>query len=153
MPFETSSARTILVVDDDRHIVRLISYVLETAGYTVIDAANGREALALLAEHAASLTGDAASLTGDAASLTPDLVICDIGMPELDGFAVVEAIRADPETRELPVIMLTAKGEEKDIQKAHEVGANEYITKPFSSSQVLESVARHLGRSTNERSR
>ena len=146
MSAETSSARTILVVDDDRHIVRLISYILEMAGYTVVEAANGREALDLLAEHAASLTGDAASLT-------PDLVICDIMMPELDGFAVVEAIRADPETRELPVIMLTAKGEEKDIQRAQEVGANEYITKPFSSSQVLESVARHLGRSTNERSR
>ena len=147
MSAETSSAGTILVVDDDHYMVRLISYVLETAGYTVVEAANGREALDLLAEHAASLTGDAASLTGDAASLTPDLVICDIMMPELDGFATVEAIRADPKTRGLPVIMLTARGQEQDVQRAQEVGADDYLTKPFSSNQILESVARQLGKS------
>ncbi|TEU15444.1 MAG: response regulator [Anaerolineales bacterium] len=120
----------ILVVDDDSFILRLVSYILETEGYTVVTAADGREALGLLAEH------------------QPDLVICDISMPELDGFATIEAIRADPETQELPVIMLTSRGQERDMQRAREVSADDYLTKPFSSSQVLESVARHLGRST-----
>ena len=116
----------ILVIDDEPHMARLASYVLQTAGYDVLTAEDGRDGLEKLAR------------------FKPDLVVCDITMPEMDGFEVVSALRADPRWRDLPVIMLTARGQEQDVQRAQEVGANSYLTKPFSSRQLLGEVQRYL---------
>ncbi|RMF31392.1 MAG: response regulator, partial [Chloroflexi bacterium] len=109
----------ILVIDDEPHMARLASYVLQTAGYDVLTAEDGRDGLEKLAH------------------FKPDLVVCDITMPEMDGFEVVRTLRADPRWRHLPVIMLTARGQEQDVQRAQEVGANSYLTKPFSSRHLL----------------
>ncbi|HDD67617.1 MAG TPA: response regulator [Candidatus Thorarchaeota archaeon] len=116
----------ILIVDDEPHMVRLASYVLEKAGYEVYQANNGHEALACLETEGA------------------DLVLCDITMPDMDGFEIVSAIRANPRWQHLPVVMLTARGQESDLVRAAEVGADGYLTKPFSSSQVVSEVRRHL---------
>ncbi len=116
----------ILVIDDEPHMARLASYVLQTAGYEVLTAEDGRDGLKKLAQ------------------FEPDLVICDITMPEMDGFEVVSTLRADPRWHHLPVIMLTARGQEQDMQRAEEVGANSYLTKPFSSRQLLGEVQRYL---------
>lgn len=120
-------ATRILVVDDEPHMARLASYVLEKAGYEVRQANGGLEALACLEAE------------------EPDLVLCDIMMPDMDGFELVCTIRADLRWRHLPVIMLTALGQESDLNRAKEAGANGYLTKPFSSSQILSEVRRHLG--------
>jgi len=116
----------ILIIDDEPHMARLASYVLQTAGYDVLTAEDGRDGLEKLAQ------------------FKPDLVVCDITMPEMDGFEVVRTLRADPRWRHLPVIMLTARGQEQDVQRAQEVGANSYLTKPFSSRQLLGEVQRYL---------
>ncbi|MDY7041919.1 MAG: response regulator [Chloroflexota bacterium] len=120
-------APKILIVDDEPHMARLASYIMEQAGYEVHQANDGPEALARLETEGA------------------DLVFCDITMPDMDGFEIVRAIRANPRWQNLPVIMLTARGQESDLTRAVEVGANGYLTKPFSSSQVLREVRRHLG--------
>lgn len=118
--------KTILVIDDQRFIIRLLQFMLQGAGYDVLTAMNGQEALDLLQE------------------TVPDLIICDIMMPNMDGFTLMESIRADERLAALPIIVLTAKGQSEDIELAWRLGAKEYLTKPFSSAQVLESVARHL---------
>lgn len=120
-------APKILIVDDEPHMVRLASYVLEKAGYEVRQANGGHEALACLEAEG------------------PDLILCDIMMPDMDGFELVCAIRADSRWQCLPVVMLTALGQESDLTRAMEVGADGYLTKPFSSSQVVSEVRRHLG--------
>jgi two-component system alkaline phosphatase synthesis response regulator PhoP len=120
-------APKILIVDDEPYIVRLVSYILEKAGYEVCQANDGHEALARLETEEAAL------------------VLCDINMPDIDGFEIVRTIRADPRWQHLPVIMITARGQESDLVRAAEVGADGYLTKPFSSSQVVGEVRRHLG--------
>lgn len=118
---------TILAIDDDPHIVRLVSYTLEGAGYRAVTARNGAEAIERLSEE------------------VPDLVICDIAMPLMDGFETVAAIRADECWAHLPVVMLTALGQQKDIDRALAAGADAYLTKPFSSRELLDAVEEHLG--------
>jgi len=71
-------------------------------------------------------------------------LICDINMPEINGFDVLRQVRADPRTRDLPVIMLTARGQERDVVEAMRLGAQGYITKPFRSMQLLEEVRRYI---------
>jgi CheY-like chemotaxis protein len=116
----------ILIVDDEPHMVRLASYILEKAGYEVHQANSGHEALARLEAEVA------------------DLVLCDIMMPDMDGFEVVRAIRADPRWQHLPVVMLTSLGQESDLSRAKEAGADGYLTKPCSSSQMVSEVQRYL---------
>lgn len=123
----------ILVVDDERHMLRLTSYVLESAGYEVLAASDARQALGFLETE------------------SPALALCDIAMPGIDGLELLRTIRANPRTADLPVIMLTARGEEKDRLQAAEAGANGYLTKPFSSAEVLGEVARHLSPLDRER--
>jgi CheY-like chemotaxis protein len=117
----------ILVVDDSPFMIRLVTYMLESAGHETASAENGRVALDLIAKEA------------------PDLVFLDTMMPEMDGMETLRAIRADPQTRELPVLMLTAKAQADDYRAATEAGANGYLTKPFNQADVLDSVARYLG--------
>jgi len=117
---------TILIIDDEIHIRRLTARVLELAGYRVIQAASGLQALDLIAE------------------TRPDVITCDIAMPGMSGFEVLEALQSQPATAKIPVIMLTAIGQEKDTAKATALGAVDYITKPFSSTNLIETIQRQL---------
>lgn len=111
----------ILIVDDEEHIVELIKFNLEANGYKTITASNGLEALEL------------------AKNEKPDLVLLDIMLPGLNGNDVCKEIRKDTEISTMPIIMITAKGEELDRILGLELGADDYVTKPFS---VRESMAR-----------
>ncbi len=125
---------TVLIIDDEIHIRRLIAQMLELAGYQVIEATSGAEALRLIEE------------------TRPDVITCDISMPGMSGFEVLEAIKSQPATAEIPVIMLTAIGQEKDTARATALGADDYITKPFGTTQLIETIERQLGRQgSNER--
>jgi two-component system sensor histidine kinase ChiS len=117
---------TILIIDDELHIRRLIAQMLELAGYRVLEAASGPEALSLLEEE------------------RPDVITCDIFMPGMSGFEVLEALKSQPSTAEIPVIMLTALGQEKDTARAMELGAADYVTKPFGTTKLAETIERQL---------
>lgn len=114
----------ILVCDDERHIVRLIQVNLERQGYTVLTAFDGREGLEKIK------------------SEKPDLVVLDVMMPYMDGFEVLKNIRREPETEALPVIMLTAKAQDKDVFEGYHYGADMYLTKPFNPRELLSFVTR-----------
>lgn len=116
--------KKILAVDDERHIVRLIQVNLERAGYRVVTANDGREALKKIGED------------------QPDLVILDVMMPYLNGFETLKQIRANPKTRNLPVIMLTAKAQDQDVFQGYSFGADIYLTKPFNPVELLTFVKR-----------
>ena len=120
----------ILVADDDLDLLGLVAYSLSQAGYLVVKASDGPGALA----------------TFEAES--PDLVILDINMPGTSGFEVCTAIRA---RGDVPVMMLTARGEEQDLVKALDLGADDYLTKPFSPKTLLARVKALLRRSSAER--
>jgi CheY-like chemotaxis protein len=119
-------AATVMVIDDEIHIRRLIARMLELAGYQVVEAANGPQALQLMRE------------------TRPDVITCDIAMPGMNGFQVLEAIKSQPETAGIPIIMLTALGQEKDANRAMNLGAADYITKPFGSINLVERIERQL---------
>ena len=114
--------KTILVVEDDPNILNLVRLYLEKEGYCVVTAATGLDALSKVKEE------------------HPHLVILDLMLPELDGLEVCKRIRANPETSLLPVIMLTAKAEEADTVIGLELGADDYITKPFSPKALAARV-------------
>ena len=122
-----SSPYRILVVDDEPHIVQILRFTLEKAGYHVYTAENGQVALERIEE------------------LEPNLVILDIMMPKLDGYETCRMIKKDPATKNIPVILLTAKGREVDQKLGREVGASDYMTKPFSPSKLIERVQAILG--------
>ena len=120
-------ANKILVVDDEPPILRLMEFILAREGHEMIVAVNGEEALAKVAEH------------------SPDLILLDIMMPRIDGYEVVRRLRADPAHGKIPIIMLSAKAQDADVQKGVDVGVNEYITKPFSPPYLVEVVNKYLG--------
>jgi len=117
-------AKKILAVDDERHIVRLIQVNLERAGYQVVTAFDGADALKKV----------------DADK--PDLVVLDVMMPRMDGFEVLKRLQANPETREIPVIMLTAKAQDQDVFRGWASGVSAYLTKPFNPLELLTFVKR-----------
>jgi DNA-binding response OmpR family regulator len=117
--------RKILVVDDEERMVRFIRLNLEHDGFRVIEAFNGNQAI------------------NKARSNLPDLVLLDVMMPDLDGFEVLRVLR---EVSSVPVIMLTAKGEEEDRVRGLELGADDYITKPFSPRELVSRVRAVLRR-------
>ncbi len=121
-------AYKILVVDDEPPIVRLMEFILARQGHEMLIAVNGQEALDKVRAH------------------QPDLVLLDIMMPRIDGYEVARTLRADPATATLPIIMLSAKAQEEDIQKGIDVGVDEYITKPFSPEQLVGVVGDYLSR-------
>lgn len=118
--------RTILVVEDEESLLRLESILLTSKGYEVIGVPNGMAALEALEQQSV------------------DLVLLDIMLPEIDGFEVCRRIKQNPETRKLPVIMLTAKKSHEDMARGDEVGADWYITKPFKSAKVIETIERFI---------
>lgn len=124
----------ILVVDDEPFIVELVKFNLESAGYEVITASDGHEALKLIEkEH-------------------PDLIILDIMLPGIDGMEICRALRFKRETRDIPVILLTAKTGEIDKVLGLEMGADDYITKPFSPRELVARV-RAVLRRTDKKAR
>jgi CheY-like chemotaxis protein len=119
-------AKNVLIVDDEPNIVLSLKFLIAQEGYEVRTATNGEEALLALAER------------------VPDLVLLDVMMPKPDGFEVCQTIRATPEWREIPVIMLTAKGREVEKQKGLAMGADDYITKPFATKDLVAKVQAFL---------
>jgi len=118
----------ILIVDDEQDIVELLSYNLGKEGFSTIKAYDGEAALGLVR------------------SGKPDLMILDLMLPKMNGLDVCKAIRRNPETANLPIIMLTAKGEEIDKIIGLEIGADDYITKPFSVKELIARVRSILRR-------
>lgn len=118
----------ILVVDDEEHILELIKFNLESAGYQVVTAENGEDALRLCSEE------------------KPDLVLLDIMLPGIDGLEVCRRLKSQKETMLIPIIMITAKGEEVDKIIGLELGADDYITKPFSIKELLARISSVLRR-------
>jgi len=119
----------IMVVDDEQAILSLLKHTLEPEGYEVVVAADGRSALALLQEH------------------RPDLVLLDIMMPGLDGFQTLDLIR---QRSNVPVIMLTARGEVTTVRDALGLGADDYIRKPFHTRELLARIRAKLRRAELE---
>ena len=117
-------ALKILVCDDERHIVRLIQVNLERQGYTVVTAYDGKEGLEKIRAE------------------KPNLVVLDVMMPYMDGFEVLKTLRREPETENLPVIMLTAKAQDKDVFEGYHYGADMYLTKPFNPMELVAFVKR-----------
>jgi DNA-binding response OmpR family regulator len=118
----TDAARLVLVADDDRDILSLVTVRLERSGYRVLEASDGAEALELAREQA------------------PDLAVLDLMMPRLTGLEVTRALREDERTREVPVILLTARVQEADVQTCLEAGATAYVKKPFSPQELSDRV-------------
>ncbi|RME46510.1 MAG: response regulator [Chloroflexi bacterium] len=119
----------ILVVDDEPFILRTLTFVLKKEGYDIATAVNGEEALAQIR------------------ASEPSLVFVDAMMPKKDGYQVAQEVRDDPTLKRQPyIIMLTARGQESDREKAERVGINEFMTKPFSPSKVAARVREILER-------
>ena len=118
----------ILVVDDEEDILRLVSFNLSREGYAVVSASSGEQALAA------------------AMSEEPGLILLDIMLPGVDGLDVCRMLKVTPATKAIPIIMLSAKGEESDIVAGLELGADDYITKPFSPSVLIARVRAALRR-------
>ena len=117
-------ARKILTCDDEKHIVRLIQVNLERQGYEVITAYNGLECLEKVKED------------------RPDLIVLDVMMPEMTGFEVLEKLKKDPETENIPVIMLTARAQDSDVLRGWQSGVECYLTKPFNPMELIAFVKR-----------
>lgn len=116
----------VLIADDDGDILSLVKAVLERSGHEVVAASDGAEALASVRAR------------------KPDLVVLDIAMPEVDGLEVLRRLRADPTTSELPVVLLSARAQEADVQRGFAIGASAYLKKPFSPRELSEHVAELL---------
>lgn len=112
----------ILVIEDNRDVRENLEEILSLAGYEVNSAQNGKEGVAKALEH------------------VPDLILCDIMMPELDGFGVLKILSSQPKTIDIPFVFLTAKSEKEDFRKGMGLGADDYITKPFDDTQLLETI-------------
>ncbi|MCL7938862.1 response regulator [Halomonas sp. ATCH28] len=112
----------VLVVDDEANIVLSLEFLMQQAGFQVDTAEDGESALSRIAES------------------PPDLVLLDISLPGISGFDVLERLRGDPAHARLPIIMLTAHGREVEREKGLALGADDYITKPFSTQALVEKV-------------
>jgi len=120
-------SKKILVADDEPNIVISLEYLLKREGYTVLVARDGQEALETITLE------------------KPDLVLLDVMMPLKTGFEVCQAVRANEDLQATKILMLTAKGRDTDVAKGTALGADDYITKPFSTRELAEKVARMLG--------
>ena len=115
-------ARSILVVEDEPNIVLSLQFLMKKAGFDVRVAGDGEEALAAVDDRA------------------PDLILLDVMIPKRDGYDVCQTIRANPDWKDIHIIMLTAKGRDVDREKGLALGANDYVTKPFSTRDLTEKV-------------
>ena len=117
-----TSVKRILIVEDEENITILLTFLLEQSGYTVDSVTEGELAL------------------GQVISNTPDVLILDVMLPGIDGFEVLRQVRQDARVGDLPILMLTAKGQKEDQEYALTLGANKYITKPFSNTDLVAAV-------------
>ena len=124
---------TILVADDDEDLLQALDFTLSQNGYNVIQAKDGAETIV------------------EALESKPDLILLDIMMPDLDGFIACRELKNREDTKRIPIIMLTAKGEVEDIKTAFKAGANDYVVKPFIMEQVLEKIEEFLVRRAEEK--
>jgi DNA-binding response OmpR family regulator len=112
--------RKILIAEDERDILDLIMFTLQFGGYDVVPTSNGADALEMVhKEH-------------------PDLILLDVRMPRMSGYEVCERIKAEDDTRKIPVVFLSAKGQEAEVTAGYEMGAVDYILKPFAPDELLE---------------
>jgi DNA-binding response OmpR family regulator len=118
----------VLAADDDADILELVAFRLERSGYTVLQARDGEEALQVALES------------------KPDLAILDVMMPKLDGFELTRRLRAEEATSRMPIILLTARAQDADVQQGFDAGADDYIRKPFSPDELRARVQAILGR-------
>lgn len=118
----------VLLVDDDRAVRETTADLLVILGFDVVPAVNGEDALQQLGQHAV------------------DIIVTDIVMPKKDGYALLEAVRAQPATRSIPILMLSAKADKPDIRKGITDGADDYLTKPFDSTELIDAINRLLKR-------
>ena len=123
----------VLIVDDEPNILLSLKFLMTKAGYAVRTAKDGEEALAELARE------------------KPDLMLLDVMMPKLDGFSVCQRVKASPDWRDVHVVMLTARGRDVEREKGLALGADDYITKPFSTKDALDRVAVQLAQSAAAR--
>ena len=121
----------VLIAEDEETIVESLSFLMEKEGYDVSVATDGRTAISMIARD------------------IPDMVLLDVMMPVCDGFEVVRAARNEPNTRQMPIMMLTAKTREVDRRKGLELGVDDFVTKPFSTRDVVSRVKALLKRAEN----
>ncbi|MHB1324333.1 MAG: response regulator transcription factor [Coriobacteriia bacterium] len=125
----------ILIADDEPHIRKLVSFTLGNRGYEVVEAADGGEAYERAKAEA------------------PDIILLDVMMPVMTGYDVLEKLKADPVTRDIPVVMLSAKSQQTEVQAGLSKGAQEYICKPFTPKDLVQRVAELIGGSGEGRLR
>jgi len=125
--------KKLLIIEDNTDIRENTASILEMAGYEVFTASNGREGI------------------DEARRSKPDLVVCDVMMPELDGFGVLHIFRKDPKYWDIPFIFLTAKSERADFRKGMDMGADDFVSKPFMAMELLASIESRLEKVSNNR--
>src|SRR6187431_1732578 len=114
--------KTILLIEDNHKVRENIGEILELAGYTVLSAENGKVGVGITKQ------------------TIPDLIICDVMMPELDGYGVLHVLSKNPATAGIPFVFLTAKAEKDDVRKGMNLGADDYLTKPFDDIELLNAI-------------
>jgi len=117
-----NGSKKIIIIDDESEMIQLLRIDLESEGYQVISAGDGKEGLKVIHES------------------KPDLVLLDVMMPKMDGFEVLRALKGDEKTKDIQVILLTAKGMESDIRRGFGLGADDYIIRPFESKFLKERI-------------
>ena len=118
----------VLIIEDEEILRESILNILEINGFSTIEAGDGRSGVRLAKE------------------LVPDLILCDVRMPGLNGYQVLQTLRQDPVTAKIPLLLITAENIRNVRYQAQELGANGYLTKPFTTAQLLQSIAQELGR-------
>lgn len=120
-------AKKVLVADDEAHILNILKFNIARAGYEVITAVNGAEAVERIREQ------------------RPDLILCDVMMPLKTGFEACAEVKGDPQLSSIPFILLTAKGQRADEEQGRDMGADAYLTKPFSPRMILQKIKEMIG--------
>ena len=112
----------ILIVEDEKDIRQLITFTLQYAGFTVVAGKDGQEAVELVEKE------------------MPDMILMDVRMPRLDGYGACKVIKSNEKTAHIPIVFLSAKGQDGEIGKGFEVGASDYLLKPFTPTELIERV-------------
>ncbi len=120
-------SKRVLIADDEPNIVMSLEFLMQRAGYEVQVAADGEDALRMATDH------------------HPDLMLLDVMLPKMSGYEVCQKVRADPDCEAVKIIMLTAKGRDTEVAKGLAIGADAYVTKPFSTKDLLTQVRQILG--------
>jgi DNA-binding response OmpR family regulator len=112
----------ILIIEDEKDIRQLVIYTLQYAGYQVVAGVNGEEAVALAKQE------------------RPDLILMDVRMPRMDGYQAAQLIKNDELTQHIPIVFLSAKGQESEVEHGFEVGAEDYLIKPFNPTELIDRI-------------